>query len=76
MNPTLAPSASQASVGVARVAKPSPLACSSKARLCVYAEIVADASKATLQAIIGGKVAPRSASSTPMAGEAAMDWLI
>ena len=42
---------------------------------CVYTEIVADASKATLQAIIRGKVAPNSIS-TPTAGEAATGWLI
>ena len=42
---------------------------------CVYTEIVADASKATLQAIIRGKVDPNSIS-TPTAGEAATGWLI
>ena len=55
MSPLSAPSVSGANVGVARVAKPSSLLCSSKAT-----EIVADASKATLQAIIRGKVAPNS----------------
>lgn len=70
MSPLSAPSVSGANVGVARVAKPSSLLCSSKAT-----EIVADASKATLQAIIRGKVAPNSIS-TPTAGEAATGWLI
>lgn len=45
---------------------------------CVYTEIVADASKATLQAIIRGKVALNSIIHTDgsTAGEAATGWLI
>ena len=59
MSPLSAPSVSGANVGVARETKPSVFGLLKQGD-CVYTEIVVDASNATLQAIIRGKVAPNS----------------
>ena len=74
MSPISAPSVSGANVGVARVAKPSSLVCSSKATVSIPISLPMPP-KPHCKPLFGAKWIP-TASSTPTAGEAATGWLI